>query len=461
MMSEAARTERRRHGWNRLFPTHNREIRLKDGNGSAHLTGDPEGRFEAAFEYRNLMLLSRIGLLAAAAFSFNTGFKIHNGPSVVWGVLEMILYTVAIGCLLSAFAIRETRTSRIQIAVALILGISIVIGVAYEITVLNPNYATDVMAFAHGGAEILLQGENPYQASPQDVDAIADRFDVSLTRTADGGVIDWLVSYPALHVLTYTAFLGIGFSDLRWATLLMELVALAVIWRVLSPKGRMLAPLVLLLEPFLTVIFTGGGVTDWLWVLPVALAAVSLHRRNFGYAGIALGLACAFKQHPWFVVPFVLIWVIQTLRSESDARLTDQAKRSIGSFLSGLVAGFVVPNLPFIIWHPESWLRGVFSPAIGNMVADGHGLAVLVSREVLDLPSEMFLAVVVTGFVLCLVIYARRFNRLQDLLWVLPTAVMFLSYRSLHSYFVFWLPIALLWLDLRLVQHSPMPSSSP
>jgi uncharacterized membrane protein len=406
------------------------------------------------------MLLSRVGLLAAAAYAFNTGFKIHNGPGPGWIALELLLYLVALGCLVCAFVVRHGRTSPIQIAIALILGFAIVVGVAYEITVLNPNYATDVMAFAHGGAEILLEGENPYQASPREVDAIADRFNVSLTRTADGGVIDWLISYPALHVLTYTSFLAIGFSDLRWATLLIELVALAVIWLALSPKGRVLAPFVLLLEPLLSVVFTGGGVTDWLWVLPLALAALSLHRHMFGYAGIALGLACALKQHPWFVVPFVLIWVVQTLRSESDGRMSVAAKRSMGGFLSGLVAGFILPNLPFIVWHPESWLRGVFSPAIGNMVADGHGVAVLVSRELVDLPSEAFLTLVVVGVVSSMAIYFLRFNRFQDLLWVLPSVVMFLSYRSLHSYFVFWIPIALLWLDLRFVQDSRLPSTS-
>jgi len=452
MVREAERSERGERGWNRLFPTHTLEGRRHDLDGDGQPTGDSEETLLAIVETQHLTLLSRVALLAVSAYAFNTGFKIHNGPSPAWVVLEALLYVAALGCLIGAFTLRGGRTSRTQIAIPLIIGAAIVIAVGYEIIVLNPNYGTDVMAFAHGGAEILLEGNNPYQASPREVGAIAQRFGVSLTRTADGGVIDWLVSYPALHVLAYSTFLGVGLADLRWGTLLIELIALVVIWRSLSPKGRLLAPLVLLLEPFLSVIFTGGGVTDWLWVLPLALTALSLHRRSFGYAGIALGLACAVKQHPWFVVPFVLIWIIQTLRSEHDGVLNVEARRSVGGFLSGLAAGFVLPNLPFIIWDPESWFQGVLSPALGNMVADGHGLAVLVSRELLDLPSEMYLALVLVGFVFCMTIYARRFHRLQDLLWVFPTVIMFLSYRSLHSYFVFWLPVALLWLDLRFVQ---------
>jgi uncharacterized membrane protein len=213
-------------------------------------------------------------------------------------------------------------------------------------------------------------------------------------------------------------------------------------------------------EPFLTVIFTGGGVTDWLWVLPVAVGAISLYRRSYGYAGIALGVACAVKQHPWFAVPFVLIWVVQTLRSENGGRLSSAGRTSLGGFLGGLSAGFVVPNLPFLLWDAEGWFRGVFSPALGAMVADGHGLALMVSRQLMNLPSEVFLVLVMVGLLGAMVVYARYFHRLQDLLWVIPPAIMFLSYRSLHSYFVFWLPIALLWLDLRAGARAESPAQN-
>jgi len=429
---------------NRVFPTHTAKYGHREAEPAVSNPGDTG---VPGPETVSVAFLGRVALLAVAAYAFNTGFKIHGGPATLWVVLEMLLYGAALGCLLASFLVRDGWSPRIQIVVALLLGTLITVGVGYEITVLNPNYATDVMAFAHGGAEILLDGNNPYAASAEEVDEITGRFGVVPTRTADGGVIDWLISYLAMHLLSYTTLLALGFSDLRWGTLIVELVALAVIWRALSPKGRLVAPLVLLVEPFLTVVFTGGGVTDWLWVLPVAVAAISLHRRSYGYAGIALGLACAVKQHPWFAVPFVLIWVVQTLRSEHDGRLSIAARAFLVGFLGGLAAGFVVPNLPFVLWDAEAWFQGMFSPALGGMVADGHGLTLLVSRHLMDLPSEFFLVLVVAGLVGAMAVYVRYFHRLQNLL--IPPAIMFLSYRSLHSYFVLWMPIALLWLDLR------------
>jgi hypothetical protein len=37
---------------------------------------------------------------------------------------------------------------------------------------------------------------------------------------------------------------------------------------------------------------------------------------------------------------------------------------------------------------------------------------------------------------------------MRNMLWVLPAVVLFFSHRSLHNYFIFWIPVAALWLDL-------------
>jgi len=462
VVREADRSTPDERRWNRLFPTHAHRFRLHDAistDSAAPIAGE---RVVTGGERQDLSNFGRFTIIGVAAFAFSVGFKIAPGVDTFWIVVQMAAYVLALSCLVLAFVIRDAWSAAIQRSAALILGCLVVIAVGYEITVLNPSYGTDVIAFAHGGGEILLDGQNPYSAPIGKVRDIADRFDVQLTMTSDGGVIDWLISYPALHVLSFATFLAVGFTDLRWGVLIVELITLAVIWRALSPKARLFAPFVLLLEPFLGVVFTGGGVTDWLWVLPVAIAAICLSRARYGYAGIALGIACAVKQHPWFVVPFVVVWVIQTLRSESANTLTPQAKRSLGGFLFGVAAGFLVPNLPFLVWDPGSWFRSVLSPALGDMVADGHGIALLVSREILALPSEVFTGLVVLGLFGALAAYARYFDRLRDLLWVIPPVIMFLSYRSLHSYFVFWIPIAVLWLDLRVVsrQDREMPIAS-
>lgn len=394
-------------------------------------------------------VLGRMALVATSGYAFSVGFKVHDGVGVGWALIEALTYGMALGFLVAAFVVKDGWSRRLQGIVGLTLAVAIAISVSYEIAVLHPGYGTDVLAFAHAGGEILIDGENPYQASAGQVSQAAERFGVSLTRTAQGGEVDWLISYPALHTLTYTVFVGLGFSDLRWGTLLVELAALGVIWGALSSVGRFVVPMVLLVEPYLTVIFTGGGVTDWLWVLPVAISAISLNRERYGYAGLFLGLACAVKQHPWFAVPFVVVWVARTIVAAKGT----PARESIGAFSAGLVAGFLIPNLPFFIWSPSAWTQGVLSPALGNLVPDGHGLSSLLSEGLLELPPWAYSVLIAVAMVGLLAVYVRFFGRISEALWVLSAVAMYFSYRSLHSYFVFWLPIAALWIDLRFVSR--------
>lgn len=397
----------------------------------------------------DLGFLGRMALVAVAAFLFFTGFKISGAqsPSLGWVLVELLLYVGAIGFLFGAVLVGEGWSQRIQLAVALALGLALVFSVSYEILVLNPSYGTDVLAFAHGGAEMLLEGENPYEATSNDVERIAGRFGVGRTFTEAGEPIDWLISYPSLHVLAFTFFVGVEVADLRWALLFIEVVTLAVIWRLLSPRVRLMAPLIILLEPYLSTVFTGGGVTDWLWVLPVVGGAVSMHQRRFGWSGLLLGLACAIKQHPWFVVPFALIWVIKTVRRETDR--SDPRRSAVLSFVGALAAGFVVPNLPFILWSPLSWFESVMSPAFGQLSTAGHGLAILTQRGLIDVSSLVYLSVFLGAAMALMIIYYVQFNRVQDVLWLMPIALLFLSHRALHSYFVFWLPVVIIWLDMR------------
>jgi uncharacterized membrane protein len=111
----------------------------------------------------------------------------------------------------------------------------------------------------------------------------------------------------------------------------------------------------------------------------------------------------------------------------------------------------VIPNLPFFIWSPSAWTKGVLSPALGNLVPDGHGLSSLLSEGLLELPPWAYSILIAVTLAGLLAVYARFFGRMREALWVLSAVAMYFSYRSLHSYFVFWLPIAALWIDLRFV----------
>lgn len=406
-----------------------------------------------------LEFLGRAALVATAIYAFNTGLKMYRG-SGIWAPsipLGFLLYATAATLLITAFLSKRPNSTRTQTWIAVILLAAIASSVAFEIEIGNLSYGTDAIAFAHSSGELLLEGENPYAVEGRSVDSVIDRFgvpEISVTRLTSGGPVDRLVSYPAGHVLIFTGAIAVGLEDLRWAVLFIEVIGLGMIWWVLSPVGRLFVPFALLLESNLPVFFTSGGVTDWLWVVPLISTAFYLHRGRLGYAGVALGIACAMKQQPWFLAPFALIWVYKKLAGHDD-RAT--RREGMAAFVGGTAAGFIVLNIPFILWSPTDWIRGLLHPALGGLVPDGQGLSVLTSRGILPIPGEFYTVLLGLLFVLALWAYTKWFSRLQDLLWVVPPALFLVSLRSFHSYFIYWLPLVLLWLDLRVNQLDDQP----
>ncbi len=422
----------------------------EESEGNAEATNRPGAGPSGSVPPRVDQFLARLGLIATAGFSFSAGMKVYQGagvwpPSVAVG---LGLYVCALLCLVSAFVLADPRSRRSQGLIATVIVAALISLVAYDIAFGGREYGTDAIAFAHAGAELLLDGSNPYSAPSDTVSVTVDRFGVPetfITRTSNGQVIDQLISYPAGHVIAYTGALALGVDELRWATLFFEVAALAVIWLALSTTARFVVPIVLLVEPNLVVSFTTGGLTDWLWVLPLAVCAVFLHRMQFTYAGLALGIACAVKQQPWFAVPFVVAWVVmQTQGSEADLRRSARL-----GLVGGLIGGFAALNLPFFIWSPPDWMSGVLSPLLSDLVPDGQGPSLLASRGFLPVSPTAFTVTMAVALGLALILYVKWFVRLQDALWILPPIVLFLSYRSFHSYMIYWLPIAVLWLDLR------------
>jgi uncharacterized membrane protein len=404
-----------------------------------------------------LEFLARAGFIAAALYTFNTGLKIYQG-SGIWGPsvpAGLFLYVLAASLLVVAFVLHDPGRFRVQLLMGAAILVTIVLSVSYEIDFGNPTYGTDSMAFAHTAGEVLMEGHNPYQVVGDTVAGVVDQYHLSdsvVTRTTAGTPVERLVSYPGGHVLMFTGAVALGVDDLRWVTLAFEVGALILIWTLVSPVGRLFIPFALLMDSNLTVFFTSGAVTDWLWVLPLVVAGFYLNRERFGYAGLALGVACAMKQQPWFLVPFAVVWVYQTLKRRAD---TSERRDGLIAFLAGTASGFLILNIPFMVWSFNDWVQGILHPALGGLVPDGQGFALLASRGLLPIPGGWYSLALLLVTALTLWAYSKWFARMQDLLWVLPPALFLISQRSFHSYFIFWVPLALLWLDLRLNRPSP------
>jgi hypothetical protein len=440
-----------------------RAFRLFSGRGGNESDSTDSGSASSDLSTPGLEFLARAAFIAAALYVLSTGLKIYRG-SGIWGPgipIGLILYVLAAVCLVAAFTVKDPARFRSQVVIGVVLLLAIVFSVWYEIDFANPTYGTDALALAHSAGEVLIDGQNPYEVVGGSLGDVLERFNVPdtfVTRTTTGREIERLVSYPGGHVLTYAGGVAVGLHDLRWVTLVFEIGSLILIWSLVSPIGRLFIPFALLLEGNLTVYFTSGAVTDWLWVLPLVGAAFYLNRERFGYAGLALGLACAMKQQPWFLVPFAIVWVYRTLQRRGEPR---QLVDGMTGFLAGTASGFLILNLPFIVWSFRDWVQGILHPLLGDLVPDGQGFSVLTSRGLLPIPGTWYSVTLLLVGVLTLWAYSKWFDRMQDLLWVLPPALLLLSARSFHSYFIYWAPLALLWLDLRINRPGSIESATP
>ena len=243
-------------------------------------------------------------------------------------------------------------------------------------------YATDAAAADQVATQTLVHGMNPYavsMASSAHLLSVPARF---WTYTVTGGFVSHF-SYPAGSFLLDAPawLLGVHHMVVDWVDLVAWLVTVSLVFFLLPVRFRWAACL-LAVTPFLLGEFSSGGTNAM--VLPFLVVAVWRWDR-FGLgrgAGvarwigpIALGIACAIKQTPWFCVPMLIAGVaIEARRSGRDALVTSVR-------YTATVAGvFLVVNLPFIAWSPAAWLQGTLLPFRGGLVADGQGLATLATH---------------------------------------------------------------------------------
>ena len=384
----------------------------------------------------NDRLTTRLGFLLTGAFLLYIGGlnwergQIFDHPEVAAGVL--LSYLVGFGLLfLSILDVDKTKKYRIVIFLSLVFSLILSVYVFTQITM--KVYGTDSMAFTHYSASLVLQGENPYEHSMLPA---LEKYGVPpqlTTPMLDGLAVD-LASYPALSFLIYVPFDWIGLTDMRWVTLLFHVATLTVIY---FKSPSILKPLILLpvfIMPSL-LDYTAGAVTDFLWVFPLVLMVIYVRRIEL--SGIPFGLACSIKQGPWLLVPFLLVWLWK-----SDESLGFKHRLiKLGKFSAISLAVFLVFNLPFIIDNPNAWYLGVSAPITSDMIPFGSGLSLLPQFGLVSLPQAFYTISAVLVLLTLLVNYYLHFDRIKYAIWLFPAIILWFSYRSLQSYFVYWIPL--------------------
>lgn len=284
------------------------------------------------------------------------------------------------------------------------------------------QYGTDALAFNHYSAQLLVHGQDPYTSS---MEPAYREFSVPApvyTPTVNGGLV-LSQSYPALSFLIYVPFVLLHLRSMLFVELGIAALSMLVLLFLAGQGRRAIAMLVFFIgTEYLD--FAAGAVTDIVW-LPFMIVAAAFWDSETIVAPIALGLACAVKQDPWFVVPFALVHWVRT----GSSRL-----RNMGA----AAAAFLLPNLPFIIWHPAAWLKGVLFPMISGAIPDGSGIVQLITANVLPFPVAWLSWIWPTVLLVGVVIYALRYRFVRWMPFVWPAVVLFFSPRSLQNYFSYW-----------------------
>lgn len=385
------------------------------------------------------VFILRLAFLFSGQFALYEGFQDYNRGSghaeVI--VLTLIIYGVSLLVLaLSLFpnnvVLRFRDIPLLPFMLAMFTSVYVVATISYR-----GSYRTDVLAFSHYAAQLFVNlGANPYT---QSMAKALDLFAVQpsdLTPLTSGSYL-MTFQYPALHFLVFVPFVLLGLPDMRWVLVLFEVGIVLILYLKGPRKWRPMLLLPLFAGSDLMINFTAASVSDVLWVLPLLFAAFYLERPLA--LGVFYGLACAMKQTPWFLAPFLLIYLIQT---EQGKRLRERLWRAT-EFAGTTIAVFLAINLPFMFANPTAWLGNVLTPMAEDLVIHSQGLSSLTEVGLLSVGKLFYTLVFASVFLVLIVNYYVYFDKLRFAFWIFPGIALWFSYRALTNYIIYWTPLML------------------
>ncbi len=365
------------------------------------------------------LAVSGILLLAIAFFVF-----------LVSGFYAVLVSVLGVFGAVSIVVSRMRRFSLFRVNLLALIGYLATSSALYFILtrVVWVTYLTDGMVGTYMGVVKVLAFQNPYGYS---IKPFLDQFGFPLsyyTPRVDGS-FEFHLNYPALNFLSLLPAYLAGLHDLRDGVLFFHLLSFLTIFGCASPgrKALSLAPFILF-TPFVAYSFT-----DSVWAFFLVLTVV-FWNRNRSLSLLTTGLAGATKQVALIIAPFLLIRV---WHESQIGRPKALAKAGMM-----VLAGFLVPNIPFLLASPGQWWQSTIIPYLPNgvpQVPGGIGLSELL-LELGALPSPFFFTLM-TGVAAAasLYVYSKWPFRNGYLVWLLPPFIMFFYYRSFHNYIFYWI----------------------
>lgn len=382
--------------------------------------------------------IARLGLVALAiALWKSAAALVFEGllpryPTAV--VLLAVTYVASFVCLLVASSTSAKATRIAGASLGALAAITTVVVFRDAVAKASSEWmpTNDGHVFMDVAARYLLGGKNPY------AQGLADAFRVYrmplsyATPLVDGDFSD-RQAYPALSFLVLVpAVLAHVPTYLVYAAAFVAAVAIVVIKAPWWARPIVVAAFTLEDTYFA---FAFGGVTDTVWVL-LLVGAIVCWRRRPTWAAVLIGLACAYKQHPWFLVPLLLV----RLGHDHGEPPWGRAARR---FVAIVAAVFVAVNLPFVVWGPRIWIAGITEPLVAPMVQLSEGLTAFSMTGWISMPRAGSSAIFWGLYALALFTYARHTRVLREWCWVVPGVVLWFGYRALMSYWYFFALLAL------------------
>lgn len=377
--------------------------------------------------------LSRLGLAVLAIALWRIA-----GPLVFDGLLPhypaaaillSFVYVVSFGALLASASSSERLTKIAAASMGAFALAMLVFAFRDAIRKVSADYypTTDGHLFMEIAARFVLAGKNPY------AERLADAFRIypmplsQVTPLVDGDFSD-RVAYPALSFLVLVPALLLHVPT--YLVYACAFVAAAAIVIQKAPGWARPFVVAALISDESFSAFAFGGVTDTVWVLFLVGAAVWWRSRPVA-AAVLVGLACSYKQHPWFLVPLLVLRVAY-----------DHGERPWGSavrrFLAVVGGVFVALNIVFVLIGPHRWLNGVTEPLAAPMAQLSEGITAFSMTGYLPMPRRGTSAIFWATYALAVFAYARHTRMLRRWCWVLPAVVLWFSYRALMSYWYFF-----------------------
>ena len=374
---------------------------------------------------------TRAGLFISGAFLVAVGLLIVLVSDLLV-ILAIPLFLFAAFNLVNSKRVRLSLFRGNMLSLAGQLCASVILYL-FMTRVLWVTYTTDSIVATYMGVLKVLSLQNPYGFSMK---PFLDQFGFppSLYTPHVDGSFEYHLNYGALNFLTLLPLYASGLHDLRDGVFMFHIVSILLIFGLVPSRQKALS-----LAPFVFFpAFVAASWTDSVWAFFLVLSPVLWSRnRNLGLLMVAF--AGATKQIALVAAPFLLIRLWQ---ESPGSKLRNTL---VGAGVAA--AGFLGPNLPFILSSPSSWWASTvvpYFPGAAAMVPGGVGL----SEIFLDMgiaPSPIFFTIMMgLVSVASVYLYATRFAKSRYYVWIFPVVIMFFYYRSFPTYIFFWaFPLAL------------------